>query len=662
MKTENPYSKLPESAFWKTAVAERNPEDLSDLYSKKFDLLDSDRFAAAGSCFAQHITRHLKINGFNVIDAEPAPEEIVETEKNAQGYGLYSARFGNIYTVHQLLQLAQEVAGERVVEDLVWQRDGRFYDSLRPTVSPEGLESEQLVVEARSRHIDCVRNMFQDMTVFVFTLGLTESWRDKKTGTVFPVAPGVVAGDYCADRHEFVNFKVMEIVSAFELFVGTVNKIRGVEKPDYKILLTVSPVPLTGTAGGHHVLKASTYSKSVLRVVAENLYSDWEYIDYFPSYEIITNQAAKGEFYESNFRSVKPAGVKSVMKVFFSEHGLEVSSRSNSFSAINERPAVRTAANKNKLEVSDSYCDETLLESFIGKQEGSHSGSGHVVFLGDSHIASLKDCMIDCGLEKNFKSRCWYVPVNWLDTPWFHFDKNRFLKSLSLEQQYSGLIDLPGPEVMSSDVTLVLVGLSLMGDGIIHSMGHMHGGHADLTHGRKITPAMPLLKNSGSRFVKKRMKAYFSQQIERVRQLWDSGHYSKIILLESPDPTERCGRFRLGDEFVDSESYLQYKSLARSVLTPLLDNLPDIRVLKHADELLSPSGFSKDRYINSDKHYDIHVSGEFYIPALELLSDLVDVIDSAAALGETPSAKSSSAGVLSRLRSEFGKLANSRNR
>ena len=38
--------------------------------------------------------------------------------------------------------------------------------------------------------------------------------------------------------------------------------------PDLRFLLTVSPVPLTATASGQHVLTATTYSKSVLRSAA----------------------------------------------------------------------------------------------------------------------------------------------------------------------------------------------------------------------------------------------------------------------------------------------------------------------------------------------------------------------------------------------------------
>ena len=39
------------------------------------------------------------------------------------GFSMYSARYGNIYTVKQLLQLAQEVAGERKPQNYIWKKN-----------------------------------------------------------------------------------------------------------------------------------------------------------------------------------------------------------------------------------------------------------------------------------------------------------------------------------------------------------------------------------------------------------------------------------------------------------------------------------------------------------------------------------------------------------
>lgn len=101
----NPYIGLPKRNFWRSAVADLNPLELTELYLKRFEI-GSKRIAAAGSCFAQHIGRQFAARGFNYIDVEPAPPGFPATLKSEFGYGLFSARFGNIYTARQRLQLA----------------------------------------------------------------------------------------------------------------------------------------------------------------------------------------------------------------------------------------------------------------------------------------------------------------------------------------------------------------------------------------------------------------------------------------------------------------------------------------------------------------------------------------------------------------------------
>ena len=63
---KHPYSNLPKNAFWKTGVAQENPYAMEGIYEKKFDITSNTKIATAGSCFAQHITHHLKKNGYNV--------------------------------------------------------------------------------------------------------------------------------------------------------------------------------------------------------------------------------------------------------------------------------------------------------------------------------------------------------------------------------------------------------------------------------------------------------------------------------------------------------------------------------------------------------------------------------------------------------------------
>lgn len=176
---KNPYSNLPKSAFWKTGVAQQNPYMIKDIYKKKFDITSKTRIATAGSCFAQHIFRHLKNNGYNVMDVQPPPPGLPSNLHHKFGFPMYSARYGNIYTVRQLLQLAKEVAGEWTPQNYIWEKNGKFYDAIRPAVEPEGLDSPEEVVRHRKYHLSRVKHLFESFDLFIFTLGLTEMWVPK---------------------------------------------------------------------------------------------------------------------------------------------------------------------------------------------------------------------------------------------------------------------------------------------------------------------------------------------------------------------------------------------------------------------------------------------------------------------------------------------------
>ena len=128
---------------------------------------------------------------------------------------------------------------------------------------------------------------------------------------------------------------------------------------DVKFILTVSPVPLTATASGNHILRASTYSKSVLRVAAETLATEFDNVDYFPSFEIINNPAARTRFFEDNLREVSVVGVESVMKVFLNAHKTPMAD----IRRVQKEPESIDFAD----EENEVFCDEALLDAFANR-------------------------------------------------------------------------------------------------------------------------------------------------------------------------------------------------------------------------------------------------------------------------------------------------------
>ncbi|MDR2015803.1 MAG: GSCFA domain-containing protein [Azoarcus sp.] len=340
-KPLSPYQGLAAKAYWRPAVAERHYYDLEDL-SRPVNITLKDKIATAGSCFAQHIGRHLQRSGAHYLDFEPRPDFIPADEAKRWGYETYSCRYGNIYTTRQLLQLAQEALTGRNPVDVAWLKDGRYFDALRPSVDPVGYENPDDILRLRRAHLKAVAEMFSSLDVFVFTLGLTEVWESRMDGTAYPTAAGTIIGEHDPAKYQFRNLRYPEIYGDLKAFIELLRTVN----PGARVLLTVSPVPLNATASPDHVMVASCRSKSVLRAAAADIVDDISEVFYFPSYEIIASHPGRGMFFEPDLRNVNEAGVNLVMKHFFK--------------AINSG-AVVTDSSADEDEV---ICDEDALDKF----------------------------------------------------------------------------------------------------------------------------------------------------------------------------------------------------------------------------------------------------------------------------------------------------------
>jgi len=353
----HPYRSLPDKAFWRRAVAELPSGEVDPVGTFDLRIDETTKIATAGSCFAQHIARHLSKSGYCYYVAEPGHPLIPSSVRNRHNYGVFSARYGNIYTARQLLQLIERAYGRFRPEEDVWRR---FHDVLldpfRPTVQPGGFVSVEELLADREQHLAAVRTMFENLDVLVFTLGLTECWRSRADGAVFPICPGVEGGTFDPEKYEFFNQGVEDVVKDLKAFRSALVEVN----PKANIVLTVSPVPLVATAEpGAHVLSATTYSKSVLRVAAEALRREFEDTHYFPSYEIITGAFNRGSYYAADLRNVLEPGVRHVMRLFMA-HATAAESNPPLPKRKPQKKDTHLAMAANLIEVE---CDEVALDS-----------------------------------------------------------------------------------------------------------------------------------------------------------------------------------------------------------------------------------------------------------------------------------------------------------
>ena len=365
---DHPYRGLPSKQFWNATVRDAPAGDIDPVGEFELELSPNTRVATSGSCFAQHIARHLSATGLNYYVAEEAHPLTPRQVAVAHQYGVFSARFGNVYTARQLLQLFRRAHSSFTPEEDVWiEADGTALDPFRPTVQPGGFANEAEMRADRAYHLGVVRRMFRELDVLIFTLGLTECWRSRVDGAVYPVCPGVSGGVFDPARHEFYNQTVADVHADMSMFLEGLRTVN----PSAKVVLTVSPVPLaaTATAGGN-VVSSTVYSKSVLRVAAEMLRVENPQVQYFPSFEIITGPGARGAYYADDLRNPTEAGVRHVMKIFMNHVTLKSETPRPApepvpveKAAAVAAPAVAAAADyASASQWVEALCDEQMLD------------------------------------------------------------------------------------------------------------------------------------------------------------------------------------------------------------------------------------------------------------------------------------------------------------
>ena len=352
----NPYKNLPDNAFWKFAVANKNMFDISGLWSPKILLEHHHKVATFGSCFAQHIGNSLVQNNFSWLITESVPFGLSMQNIKRFNYNVFTCRTGNIYTTSLLRQWVEWALEEKNPAEEHWGDNNQIIDPFRPNIEPNGFYSKEEMISSRAKALSSFRCALLEANVFIFTLGLTESWFNLKHAYEYPMCPGTVGGEFDETQHSFKNQSFSFIKDNLEKAIFMMRTIN----QNLRIILTVSPVPLTATNSGHHVLIATMGSKSVLRSVAGQMAEEYEFIDYFPSYEIINSPSFRGVFFEPNLRTVNQHGVDFVMKSF-------LSCMNNKFPLIHENHPEASDQNmqlgKNTISIDEVACEELLLEA-----------------------------------------------------------------------------------------------------------------------------------------------------------------------------------------------------------------------------------------------------------------------------------------------------------
>ncbi len=267
---------------------------------------------SAGSCFAFEIAYNLQRRGFNYVVTERShrPDEGIFCDGDETEYEKFSSAWGILFNTPSFRQIAEHSFGIKPLPKLLVQQqaDGTtFYvDPFRENLfflSQEAFEKDY------KRHLEASKRALMNCKVFVLTLGLNECWQLANDEAVISRNPHS-SGLSAILKHRTLT--VQENIENIEAFLHTVRRYN----PDFKLILTVSPIPFlaTGRADECHVITANGHSKAVLRVAAEEVVRKNTGVYYLPSYELVMNCSKNA--WEPDERHVTPETVSRVMELF----------------------------------------------------------------------------------------------------------------------------------------------------------------------------------------------------------------------------------------------------------------------------------------------------------------------------------------------------------
>jgi hypothetical protein len=262
----------------------------------KFSIDKGESIFAIGSCFARNIEEQLVAYGMDVRSLNIDISDSCYRPDNHRHNAVL-----NLYSTHSILSTLQSLrSGKFEVIDVNDNLSAIPNASFLDPVAPDEAEiiSEQL--------LNCYRGLYES-DVVILTLGQNECWYDHEAKLYWNQMPPNELLAKNPDRFEVNCPDFNENMDVLSEIIGDFREKR--------VVVTVSPVPLSVTFSGEDALVANMYNKSVLRCCASELAAKMPNVEYFPSFEMVTT-SPRAIAFNNDARHVKDEMVAHVISKF----------------------------------------------------------------------------------------------------------------------------------------------------------------------------------------------------------------------------------------------------------------------------------------------------------------------------------------------------------
>ncbi|MCC7454224.1 MAG: GSCFA domain-containing protein [Crocinitomix sp.] len=249
-----------------------------EVHHQKGFFKHNDQILSIGSCFANNVAIELEKDGF-IIDQNP---------------------MGILFNPISIMKNIRNSFLQNLNESLIVKRDDYFYHFDYP--SQFYAESPELLCEKIKRIQENTTAQLKKSNRLILTLGTAwvYNWLKKDE---------IVANCHKIPAHEFKK-ELLDLNYLIKSYIQFFEELRAIN-PNLEIILTVSPV--------RHIkngLHENNLSKSILLLLADHLVKQFDFVHYFPAYEIVLDDLRDYRFFGPDLIHPSPQAINYVYEKF----------------------------------------------------------------------------------------------------------------------------------------------------------------------------------------------------------------------------------------------------------------------------------------------------------------------------------------------------------
>lgn len=239
----------------------------------------SDKIMTLGSCFAENIGKKMSDSFFRT-DINP---------------------FGVLYNPVSVLQSLDLLMSEKQVEE----KDLFQHQSLWHSFNHSSLfsdESAELTLEKINNRLNASREFFKSTQILLITFGTAWVFEDVESGKIVANCHKLPANRFRRYRLDF-----QQIIDEYNPMLRLLKE----QIPSLQLIFTVSPIR-HWKDGAHE----NTVSKSTLHLLVDALEKQFDFVHYFPAYEIMMDELRDYRFYDSDMLHPSAVAVNYIWQRF----------------------------------------------------------------------------------------------------------------------------------------------------------------------------------------------------------------------------------------------------------------------------------------------------------------------------------------------------------